>query len=282
MNQAHMNSTIPSRLRNVLQQGGIYQRAKYSWIYDSYWSLANRSIIDDRKREIGFYRALLTGFRKGDLIFDIGANQGYKTGIFLKLGAKVVSVEPDKASQVILRQSFLQYRLRNKPVVIVPKAVSDKSGIVRMWIDAPGSAMNTLSQKWAETLRNDDTRFGEKLSFGQWKEVETVSMENLITEYGLPFFVKIDVEGHELNVLRGLQRPVPYLSFEVNLPEFRQEGLECVQILGRLALQGVFNYAADCRKGLSLKRWLGPEEFLAVLNSCNDNSIEVLWKTTAL
>ena len=190
MNQAHMNSTIPSRLRNVLQQGGIYQRAKYSWIYDSYWSLANRSIIDDRKREIGFYRALLTGFRKGDLIFDIGANQGYKTGIFLKLGAKVVSVEPDKASQVILRQSFLQYRLRNKPVVIVPKAVSDKSGIVRMWIDAPGSAMNTLSQKWAETLRNDDTRFGEKLSFGQWKEVETVSMENLIPSTVCPSLSK--------------------------------------------------------------------------------------------
>lgn len=282
MNQPHMNSTIPIRLRNALQQGGIYQRAKYSWIYDSYWSLANRSIIDDRKREIGFYRALLTGFRKGDLIFDIGANQGYKTGIFLKLGAKVVSVEPDKASQVILRQSFLQYRLRNKPVVIVPKAVSDKSGIVRMWIDAPGSAMNTLSRKWAETLRNDDTRFGEKLSFGQWKEVETVSMEKLINEYGLPFFVKIDVEGHELSVLRGMQRPVPYLSFEVNLPEFRQEGLECVQILGRLALEGVFNYAADCRNGLSLKRWLGPEEFLAVLNSCNDNSIEVFWKTKAL
>lgn len=265
-----MNSKIQGRLR---------QRAKYSWIYDSYWSLADRRIIDDRRREIEFYRSLLNGFQKGDLIFDIGANQGYKTGIFLKLGARVLSVEPDQASQEILKQSFLKYRLKSKPVVIVPKAVSDRNSILRMWIDTPGSAMNTLSQKWAETLKNDDTRFGEKLNFGQWKEVETVSMEKLISEYGLPFFVKIDVEGHELSVLRGMQRPVPYLSFEVNLPEFRPEGLECVQILGRLASDGMFNYAADCRSGLVLKQWIGTEEFSAALASCRDKSIEVFWKT---
>jgi hypothetical protein len=96
----------------------------------------------------------------------------------------------------------------------------------------------------------------------------------------LPFFVKIDVEGYELNVLRGLQQPVPHLSFEVNLPEFRLEGLECVQVLGRLARDGKFNYASDCRRGLVLKQWLAAEEFVAVLNSCTDESMEISWKTS--
>jgi hypothetical protein len=148
-----------------------------------------------------------------------------------------------------------------------------------MWVDAPGGAKNTLSHKWVESLRSDDKRFGQKLSFGQWKEVETVSIEQLIAAHGMPFFVKIDVEGHELSVLRGMQRPVPYLSFEVNLPEFRREAHECVQVLASLAPNGKFNYTPDCRRGLVLERWISREEIRAVLDSCTDESIEVFWKT---
>ena len=44
-----------------------------------------------------FYRKLLAGLQRDGLIFDIGANMGAKTDIFLRLGARVVSVEPDDA-----------------------------------------------------------------------------------------------------------------------------------------------------------------------------------------
>jgi FkbM family methyltransferase len=284
--ETRMNAKVYRRLndylRNLLGRTGLYERAKASWIYDFYWTIADRRIIEDRRREIEFYRNLLYGFRAGDLIFDVGANQGYKADIFLRLGAELVAIEPDEANQEILKQKFLKYRLKSRPFVVFAKAVSDRSALEKMWIDTPGSAKNTLSQKWADTLRGDDRRFGHRLSFGHWKEVETVTIEQLITTYGLPFFVKIDVEGHELSVLRGMRRPVPYLSFEVNLPEFKPEGLECVQVLGHLARDGKFNYTHDCRRGLILKEWLGMHEFLAVLNSCSDESIEVFWKTSAL
>ena len=97
--------------------------------------------------------------------------------------------------------------------------------------------------------------------------------------YGSPFFVKIDVEGHEPSVLRGLRRVVPYLSFEVNLPEFLPEGLECVELLGSVSAHGQFNYAVDCQRGLALEQWVDNQQFLQVLNGCNESSIELIWKT---
>jgi len=248
-------------------------------LYDFYWRIADQQIIDRRNSEVEFYRHLLKGFRKGDVVFDIGANHGQKTDVFLRLGARVVAVEPDEVNQDILRQKFRKYRLVKKPVTVVGKAVSDRSSKETMWIDEPGSAKNTLSQKWVETLRTDRERFGKRLDFAQRTEVETVPLERLILQYGFPFFVKIDVEGYELSVLRGLRRPVRYLSFEVNLPEFRTEGLECIEVLGTLAPSGRFNYSADCQGGLALSDWLGQKEFYQVLEQSNQICIEVFWST---
>jgi FkbM family methyltransferase len=276
----HTVRTLKPQLQKTLRRLGLYHRLQASQLYDFYWRIADRSLVERRCKEVDFYRKLLSGFSPGDLIFDVGANHGAKTDVFLRLGAQVVAIEPDNTNQQILREKFLRYRLTRKPVVIVGKAVSEKNSVDTMWVDEPGSAKNTLSQKWVETLRGDEGRFGHRLKFGQWTEVETTTLEQLITTQGLPFFVKIDVEGHELNVLRGLHRPVPYLSFEVNLPEFRSEGLACIERLAGLACKGEFNYASDCQQGLLLDRWLRPQEFSCVLEKCAEKSVEVFWKTS--
>lgn len=256
----------------------IYQRAKSSWVYDAYWSIADKSIVASRQKEIAFYRSVLTRFHEGDLIFDVGANVGSKSAIFLEMGARVVAVEPDESCQRILSQRFLRYRFAKKPIVIVPKAVSDKASVVQMWVGSPSSAFNTLSSKWADTLRDDESRVGEKLKFDRCTQVEATTLHDLITEYGSPIFAKIDVEGYELSVLRGLREPIPCLSFEINLPEFRQEGIECVRCLNDLWPDGLFNFTADCCEGLKADTWLPMGQFLQTFADCNDPSIEVFWK----
>lgn len=277
-----MTRESPKLLAQRLLRGlGFYHRLKASRLYDLYWRAADRSVVDDVDKEIQFYRQVFSGFRPGDVIFDVGANQGYKTLIFLRLGAKVVAVEPDELNKGILEQKFLRYRLNPKPVVIVNRAVSDEDGTTTIWIDEPGSAKNTLSRKWVETLRADEKRFGHALEFRQSKQIATTTLEQLMIAHGVPFFIKIDVEGHELSVLRGMKRPVPLLSFEVNLPEFRADGLQCIELLTKLDEAGKFNYTADCRKGLALDEWLGPREFSRVLSQCEDESIEVLCKTSS-
>jgi len=270
---------VKSAAQRFLKRTHLYQRIKASSLYDLFWRFADKNILEQKKSEIEFYRNLLAGFRTGDLIFDIGANEGYKTEIFLHLGARVVAVDPDPANQRVLKEKFLKYRLAKKPVFVVGKAVSDKNGSQTFWIDEPGSGKNTLNEKWVNILRVDANRFGKPLGFAESVTVETVPLEDLINVYGMPFFVKIDVEGHEAAVLRGLHRPVPYLSFEVNLPEFKEDGLQCLEFLKRLNPLGRFNYTVDSRTKLAVTDWINAEECCRILQNSEESSIEVFWKT---
>ncbi len=147
-----------------------------------------------------------------------------------------------------------------------------------MLVDAPGSAMNTLSTKWAGALAD---RFGPAPGNAQVAEVRTVTNDELIERFGRPKFIKIDVEGYELEALRGMHRAVPLLSFEVNLPEFAEEAAECLELLGSLWPPGEFNYTADCSRGLALSRWDGLARMNEMLRTCGESSIEIFWPPRA-
>lgn len=237
----------------------------------------DRRIFKQHKQELDFFRKTLVGFRRHDLIFDIGANRGLKTRVFLELGARVIAADPDASNQKTLAERFLAYRLRKKPVVVVGKAVSDRNGHETFWISEPGFEMNTLNLRWAETLGRDPARFGRTFKFGQKREVETLTLEQMISTYGRPFYIKIDVEGHEPNVLKGLQSAVHYLSFEVNLPDFRREGEQCIGRLRDIAANGVFNCAV--RDHLIFPDWMPYGRFAEAFAEIKETSVEVFWRT---
>lgn len=271
-------------MENASWYGSLRNRLKSSSIRRFYWGVVRRDVLAASRREERFYRDLLVGFQDGDLIFDIGANEGAKTDIFLRLGSRVVLVEPDAACQLVLHDRFLRKGIRTRRVQIVGKAVSSKVGAEEMWVDGPGSAVNSMSRKWVDYLKEhkDSFKWGHcGLEFESKVLVPTTTVDEMIELYGVPYFIKIDVEGHELDVLMGMRQPVPFVSFEVNLRSFRSEGVECVRVLDRLKAGGSFNYTADCCAGFTLGNWFRADAFCPLLRSCGDETVEVFWRSEA-
>lgn len=151
--------------------------------------------------EAAFYSQFV---KPGDLVFDIGANAGYKTEIFLACGAKVISVEPNPLCQRVLRFEFAS----NPRVHLVQAAVGAEEGMLPMNVRGL-SPMSSLLDDWEP--------FKVEGGGQQRINVPVTTLDKLIERFGRPSFIKIDVEGFEEQVLNGLSSPVPFLSFEYGL-----------------------------------------------------------------
>ena len=90
------------------------------------------------------------------------------------------------------------------------------------------------------------------------------TLDALSEQYGVPDFVKIDVEGYETNVLRGMSNLPAHLSFELTLPECIDDALFCVDHLAGLG-RPLFNYSLGERMRLELRDWLDAPAMMRLL-----------------
>jgi len=197
--------------------------------------------------------------KQGDLVFDVGANIGSRTEVFLQLGARVISVEPQKEC---FRRLFIRYH-DNPDVQIVPKALGTEEGTADMLIYQRFNFRSSLNAVFSHTLDRDD-RY-PMLSSDETRKVKITTLNALIDEFGFPSFVKIDVEGYEHEVLKGLSSPVKALSLEFHTSYIAAavQGIEYMQRLGSIRL----NYAIGERMELMLGDWVDPERMVQILKS---------------
>jgi FkbM family methyltransferase len=229
---------IKRKIKNFLYKKGGYYPLKYSRLFRIYQLLFKPAEIKQQRQEISFYKSFLPACK---LIFDIGANDGHKTAAFLAIARKVICCDPDKHNFEILRTRF---RNKKKRVIIETKALSDKEGVAELNIHHPGSAFNTLSSKWMKLLEEDGgKRWDEQIKFTGTQPVQTTTLDKLIEKYGLPDYIKIDVEGHEEHVLKGLSRKVSYLSFETLVPDYHNELQNSLTIINALDDSAKYNIA---------------------------------------
>jgi FkbM family methyltransferase len=142
----------------------------------------------------------------GDLVFDIGANLGQKSEVFLELGARVVGVEPNPCCKAVLHNLFGH----NTRFTHVPQAVGSEKGTASLTF-ASTSSTASLRSDWAYVAIEGETT---KV------DVEVTTLDTLIDRFGMPSFCKVDVEGFEIEVLKGLSAMPKMLTFEYHVEEF--------------------------------------------------------------
>lgn len=183
--------------------------------------------------------------RPGDLCFDLGAHVGNRVWAWSQLGAQVIAVEPQPACLALLRRWYG----RRPNVTLVNAAVGAEPGRAPLWVSAATPTVTTLSRPWIEAVQQDAS-FAE-VRWDDSVEVDVTTLDALIARFGVPAFCKIDVEGYELAVLRGLSQPLPALSFEY-LPAARDAAAACI---ARLAELGEYRFNRSVGEQ---HRWAGP------------------------
>lgn len=168
----------------------------------------------------------------GSLCFDIGAHVGNRIRAWTELGARVVAVEPQPSCLSLLARLYG----KNPAVTLVSRAAGSRPGCAPLHICETSPTLSTLSSDWITKVSRASIFKG--ISWGESLDVEVTTLDELITEYGKPTFTKIDVEGYELEVLKGLSQPLESLSFEY-LPADIETALSCIE---RLSSLGNYNF----------------------------------------
>lgn len=211
---------------------------------------------------IAFYSQFI---KPNDLCFDIGANLGNRTEIFLALGASVLAVEPQPLCAQELRKKYE----KNDRFTLVEKAVGPSEGEAEMLI-ASYHTISSMSKEWIHRVKKSG-RFTDY----QWDEkfvAPMTTLDQLIRDSGIPSFCKIDVEGFEYEVLLGLSRPIQSISFEFT-QEYIEAAINSINYLSSIG-KYQFNYSLGESMQLTLQNWAERNEICEVLSNLQG---DLLW-----
>jgi membrane glycosyltransferase len=195
----------------------------------------------------------------GDLVFDLGAHVGDRVASFRRLGADVVALEPQPGPAGVIDRLFWD----DGRVTLVQAAVGPREGEVMLKVNRANPTVSTAS---ADFLRAADGAPGwEGQAWDGEITVPMTTLDRLIEQHGRPSFVKIDVEGYELDVLNGLSVAVPALSFEFTTIQM-SVALACIERLARI---GAYRFDLSLGESHQLRfgRFVYPEELVAHLKA---------------
>jgi FkbM family methyltransferase len=176
------------------------------------------------ERELPIVRAAV---RAGDHVADVGANHGLYTHVFARRRAIVEAFEPQPECVAVL--AAYAARRRSRLVRVHPVALSTASG--RGTLHVPSGSASSPSAS-LHVARNRDAAVDVAL-----EPLDSFELFDLA-------LIKIDVEGAELDVLRGgretLRRSWPLLFVEIEQRHHREPITDIFDAVTCLGYDGAF------------------------------------------
>lgn len=152
---------------------------------------------------------------------DVGANVGYVTKYILahSCPSKITCIEANIGLIPILKSNLSRF----DRVHIVNAALSDKNGTSFMYV-GKDSAVGSLTEGYAQAHHQDDPRWSNSV---RPILVNTMTGDEFFTEASCIDLMKIDIEGHELPALYGMQSLFDMHKIKCVLFEFSPLSQKC-------------------------------------------------------
>lgn len=162
----------------------------------------------------GYLTAITAMLKPGDLALDCGANMGVVTELLAATGADVIAYEPDPFAFSVLVEKFAA----QSNVKLVNAAVGVGSGTVRL-MRADNFGENPEGASVKSTILDGGRRIDAENSV----EVPLIDFPGLVRELtaarGEITFVKMDIEGAELEILEVLDRDSLFVNIRCLVAE---------------------------------------------------------------
>lgn len=147
-----------------------------------------------------------------NLIFDLGSYNGDDTDYYLNKGFRVVAVE---ANPELVKAGFRRFDsyIKAGRLILLNKAISDDSGKVDFFV-------HPTKKDWSSCLSSMAESDG---SSATCVKVDSTNIHELFFEYGVPYYLKVDIEGCDLLVAKHLSKcelKPKFVSFETSRRDY--------------------------------------------------------------
>ena len=180
----------------------------------------SRSLILFGRREEDQKYILSKVIKENMKIFDIGANIGYYTVLFLNKikNGKILAIKPSSENLKLCKKNVELNNLSMKNINYMTAGVSNVNSKKTFFMSKQSNLHTFNIEGSAKRYLN-----------GKSRVIETFTVHNLSKKFFVPNLIRMDVEGHECQIISGMLKYIkkgifkPHICFEPHITSYSKD-----------------------------------------------------------